>query len=462
MSHNVVIIGSGPAGMAAAKTLVAQGIHPTVIDENSKPGGQIYRQQPDNFTRTKKQLYGFDAKEAGQTLSEWQAIENQITYLPNHLLWNAAGNTLYLFDQQDPNYKELHWDSLIIANGATDRILPFSGWTLPGIYTLGAAQISLKNQGCVIGNEIVLAGNGPLLYLLAWQYLKAGANLKAILDYSSFRDQCKATINLLHAPKVVYKGVYFLSKLKRSGVKIVYNARLDSATGDEKVTGLHWHKEGETKASQYIECDAVAFGYGLRSETQIADLLGCEFEYHEQYHDWLPKVYDQRTSVPGLYLAGDGCGIAGVYAAQISGIKAANQILNTLNIPVSIKDSRTINKRLDHYITFSYGLTQAFPFPTTWAQNVPDDTVICRCENVTAGDIRATIHNKGCVELNQLKAHCRSGMGRCQGRGCSTAIRELLAYETNKSSNQVGRIRSQSPLKPIPIIVKEELTDEHH
>ncbi|MZI92017.1 NAD(P)-binding protein [Vibrio sp. CAIM 722] len=462
MNHNVVILGSGPAGMSAAKALVAQGIHPTVIDENGKSGGQIYRQQPDNFTRTKKQLYGFDAKEAEQTLDEWQAIQPHVTYLPHHLVWNAAGNTLYLFDQQRPKYKELHWDSLIIANGATDRILPFSGWTLPGIYTLGAAQIALKNQGCVIGSEIVLAGNGPLLYLLAWQYLKAGANLKAILDYSGFMDQCKATTKLLHAPKVVYKGVYFLTELKRAGVKIVYNARLDSANGDKKVTGIHWHKEGESKASHYIECDSIAFGYGLRSETQIPDLLGCEFYYHEQYRDWLPKLDNQQTTVPGLYLAGDGSGIAGVYAAKLSGEKAANQILSSLNLPVSEHASSAIDKRLGHYTTFSYGLTKAFPFPTTWAANVSDDTVICRCENVTAGDIRATVHNKGAEEMNQLKAHCRSGMGRCQGRVCSTAIHELLAYETNKPIDAVGRIRSQSPLKPIPIIVEEELADEHH
>ena len=462
MSHNVVIIGSGPAGMAAAKTLVAKGIHPIVIDENDRSGGQIYRQQPSNFTRTKKQLYGFDAKEAEQTLSEWQTIANQLTYLPNHLVWNAVGKTLYLFNQNKPGYREIEWDSLIVANGATDRILPFKGWTLPGIYTLGAAQIALKNQGCLIGQSVVLAGNGPLLYLLAWQYLKAGANIKAILDYSGFMDQCKATTKLLHAPKVVYKGLYFLAELKRAGVKIVYNARLDSAAGDEKVTGIFWHKQGQPHASEYLECDSVAFGYGLRSETQIPDLLGCQFHYHPEYRDWLPVLDNQQTSVPDLYLAGDGCGIAGVYAAKLSGEKAANQILQKLNLPVSTHDINNIDKQLSHFTTFSYGLTQAFPFPTTWAQEVPDETVICRCENVTAGDIRTMVRDRNCQEMNQLKAHCRSGMGRCQGRVCGTAIRELLAYETRQSSDAVGRIRAQSPLKPIPIIVEEEFADEHH
>ncbi|MCE0495263.1 NAD(P)/FAD-dependent oxidoreductase [Vibrio salinus] len=462
MTHNVVIIGAGPAGMSAAIALVEQGIHPTVIDENSKSGGQIYRQQPENFTRTKKQLYGFDAKEAEQALKNWQTIEDKITYLPRHMVWNASGQTLCLFDEVNSTYKEIAWDSLIIATGATDRILPFKGWTLPGVYTLGAAQIALKNQGCTIGSDVVIAGNGPLLYLLAWQYLKAGANIKAILDYSSFADQCKSSLKLIHAPKVMLKGLYYLASLKRAGVKIIHNARLNEAEGDNKVTGIKWNNSKAPEQTHHITCNAIAFGYGLRSETQLADLLGCQFHYHPIHHDWLPVLNEQQTSIPDLYMTGDNSGISGVYAAQISGKKAANQILNKLGLPVSNKKAKKLNRQLNHLKIFSHGLAQAFPFPELWAQDVSDDTVVCRCENITAGDIRTAIKTKNCTEINQLKAHSRSGMGRCQGRVCSTAIRELLAYETNNNSQNVGRIRSQSPLKPIPIVINEELADEAH
>lgn len=462
MNHNVVIIGTGPAGMSAAATLVEQGIYPTVIDESSKSGGQIYRQQPDNFSRSKKQLYGFDAKEAEQALATWGQTQRQINYLPQHMVWNASGKTLYLYDEAQKKYKEIEWDSLIIASGATDRILPFKGWTLPGVYSLGAAQIALKNQGCVIGSEIVLAGNGPLLYLLAWQYLKAGANIKAILDCSKFSDQTKASLKLMHAPKVMFKGLYFLSALKRAGIKIIHNAKLVEAKGTDKVTGVTWHEGSHPEQINDISCDSIAFGYGLRSETQLPDLLGCEFSYSSIYRDWLPVLNDQQTSITNLYLAGDNSGISGVYAAQISGKKAAHQILNKLNISISPKETQDLDRKLNHLQIFSHGLTQAFPFPDHWAANIKDETVICRCENITAGDIRATIKDRNCSEMNQLKAHSRGGMGRCQGRMCSTAIREILAYETKKSSDEVGRIRSQSPLKPIPIVFNEEVADETH
>ncbi len=466
MKHNVVIIGAGPAGMSAAATLVKQGIHPVVVDANSKSGGQIYRQQPDNFTRTKKQLYGFDAKEATQALKNWVNIEDKITYLPCHMVWNASGKTLCLYDETNSAYKEIEWDSLIIATGATDRILPFKGWTLPGIYTLGAAQIALKNQGCTIGNDIVIAGNGPLLYLLAWQYVKAGANIKAILDYSSFTDQCKASLKLIHAPKVMLKGLYYLASLKCTGIKIIHNARLNEAEsgskGEEKVTGIKWHTSKSSDEIHHITCDAIAFGYGLRSETQLADVLGCKFSFDPIHHDWLPVLNEQQTSIPDVYMTGDNSGISGVYSAQFSGKKAANQILNKLGLPVSDIETKKIDQQLNHLKTFSNGLAQAFPFPEQWAQDVSDDTIICRCENITAGDIRAAIKDKHCTEINQLKAHSRSGMGRCQGRVCHIAVRELLACETKNQSANVGRIRSQSPLKPIPIVVTEELVNETH
>ena len=184
-------------------------------------------------------------------------VKDQVTYLPKHLVWSASGNTLCLYDEVQSEYKEITWDSLIIATGATDRVLPFKGWTLPGVYTLGAAQIGLKTQGCTIGQNVVIAGNGPLLYLLAWQYLKAGANIKAILDSSSFADQCKASLKLLHVPKVMLKGLIFLAELKLAGIKIIRNARIDEATGETQVTGINWHLSSESNKKYHESCDVV-------------------------------------------------------------------------------------------------------------------------------------------------------------------------------------------------------------
>jgi len=446
MSVRAVIVGAGPAGVRAAQTLVAHGVRPVVVDEALRWGGQIYRQPPPGFTRAKKTLYGFEAGRADAVHSAMAGILDKIDYRPDTLVWSAEGSQLDLLRQGEMS--TLPYSHLIVATGATDRVLPFPGWTLPGIYTLGAAQVALKFQGCAIGSRVVFAGTGPLLYLIAYQYAKAGANVAAVLDTASFADKAAAVPAMLGQPALFAKGLYYLGWLRLHGIAVHQSVELTRANGGDRVQAMHWRKAGR---DHHIDCDGVGFGYALRPETQLPDLLGCRFRYDKLQRGALPeRDVAGRSSVAGVYLAGDGAGIMGADAAEWAGERAALALLADAGKTVDAARAASLEKRLAGVASFRQGLERAFPFPAGWASAAPDELVICRCEEITAGELRRCVADTGAREMNRLKALTRVGMGRCQGRTCGVAAAEILAQACAAQPDAVGRLRGQSPIKPLP------------
>jgi len=458
--HRVVIVGAGPAGVRAAETLVAAGVMPVVIDEAPRAGGQIYRQPPADagFARSKRTLYGMEAGKADAVHSTMACLLPKIDYRPDTLVWGCGAarlDTLHGGRQRTVPYSHL-----LIATGATDRVLPFSGWTLPGVYTLGAAQIALKSQGCAIGRRVVFAGTGPLLYLVAYQYAKAGAQVEAVLDTNPFSRQLAATPRLLRQPSTFAKGLYYVGWLAARGIRIERGVTLVRATGDKAVQAMTYRDSDQELT---IPCDAVGFGYGLRSETQLADLAGCRFRFDPINRAWLPeRDAAGRTSVPGVYLVGDGAGIAGADAAELAGRRAALAMLEDLGNPAGNANVQAQATKLDRQLAniaeFRIGLEQAFSPPADCASHWPDDMTVCRCEEIDAGALRRCIRAGEASEINRLKALTRVGMGRCQGRMCGAAAAELLSAETGKPIAEVGRLRGQAPIKPVPLSIA--MTDE--
>jgi NADPH-dependent 2,4-dienoyl-CoA reductase/sulfur reductase-like enzyme len=449
----IVIVGAGPAGVRAAEVLAAAGLRPVLVDENQRAGGQIYRQPPAGFVRSAKQLYGFESSKADALHRTFNKLRSHIDYLPETLVWNCAGRQLDLLGHgryQSLPYS-LPYSHLILCTGAIDRVLPFPGWLLPGVYTLGAAQVALKAQGCVIGSRIVLVGSGPLLYLLAYQYAKAGASIAAVLDTSSFSGKLRATFDLLKQPLTLAKGLYFFAWLRCHGVKVVEGVEKIAVSGEQKVKAISWHQNGR---EQTLECDAVASGFGLRSETQLADLAGCAFEFSQLNQQWLPqRDLAGRSSVKGVYLAGDGGGIAGADAAELAGKRAALALLEDLGKTIDLREGRRLDRALQRMQGFRRGLERAFPAPVAWARECADEEIICRCEEISAGELRRAVNHAGTLEMNRLKALTRVGMGRCQGRVCSAAAAEILACSAGKSLAEIGRLRGQPPIKPFPVAV---------
>ncbi|MCK0545218.1 NAD(P)/FAD-dependent oxidoreductase [Pseudomonas syringae pv. aptata] len=441
----IAIVGAGPAGIRAAQTLLAHGIKACLIDEGLRGGGQVYRRQPDNFQRSAKALYGFESAKAVAVHEALDTLAAHIDYRPQTLVWNAEDHQLDTL--QNGTAATVDFSHLIVATGATDRILPVPGWTLPGVYSLGAAQVALKYQGCAIGQRVVFCGSGPLLYLVAYQYAKAGAKVLAVLDSAPFSAQCKALPALLGQPATLAKGIYYRAWLSAHGIPVHQGAQLTRIDGEKRVDGVQWQRNGK---SGHMACDAVAFAHALRSETQLADLLGCEFAWSALNRAWLPTRDEcGRSSVSGIYLAGDGAGIMGADAAEMAGELAALGLLQDIGVVADTARTDTLKTALRRIERFRHGLETAFPFPEDWAATVADDTLVCRCEEVSAGEIRSAVQD-GHWEINRVKAMCRVGMGRCQGRMCGLAAAEIIARESGRHVEHVGRLRGQAPIKPLP------------
>jgi NADPH-dependent 2,4-dienoyl-CoA reductase/sulfur reductase-like enzyme len=443
------IVGAGPAGIRAAQTLAKHGVRPVLIDEAARAGGQIYRRPPAHFSRPPETLYGSEAARATAVHAAIDDLQDRIDYRPDSLVWNVQDAGLDVLHGPTQTTRTVPYGQLIVATGATDRVLPVPGWTLPGVYTLGGAQVALKFQGCAIGARVVLAGTGPLLYLVAWQHAKAGVDVAAVLDTARFGDQLAAVPALLRQPAVFLKGVHYVAWLRAHGVPVRRGVRLLRMEGDERVRAVVWSEAGREHT---LDCDAVGFGYALRSETQLADLLGCRFAFAPLHRAHLPeRDAAGRSSVAGVYLAGDGAGIMGADAAEWAGELAALTLLADHGMAIDTQRAELLQQRLARLTGFRAGLERAFPFPSDWAAQAPDELVVCRCENVTAGELRRSVADGGADELNRLKALTRVGMGRCQGRMCGVAAAEILAHATGQPVQQVGRFRGQAPIKPIPI-----------
>jgi len=457
--RQVVIIGAGPAGVRAAETLVQEGVQPIVLDEGALWGGQIYRQPlpSGKFKRSKRTLYGFEWAKADHLHQTMARLQPLVDYRPETVVWNVEEKSLDVLSKGE--LERVPFTHLIIASGATDRILPLPGWTLPGCFTMGGAQIALKAYGCAIGRKVVFAGTGPLLYLVAYQYAKAGAHVVAVLDTSDWSRQRAAVPRLLHLPGVFAKGLYYLAALRRRGVRVERNVRLLGLEGQESVEGIRWTyrnaKPGTEENIQQLECDAVGIGYGLRPETQLADVARCRFVYSERDRCWIPETDAAgRTSVAGIYVAGDGASIAGADAAELAGKRAGLAVLHDLDVIAAQHDAlhtmQEINRKLDRITRFREGIEHAFPMPEGISTDWPDDLTICRCEEVSAGTLRTCIQAGGITEINRLKAVTRVGMGRCQGRMCGTAATVLMSDELGLPLKEVGRLRAQAPIKPLP------------
>lgn len=451
----VIIIGAGPAGVRCAETLLAAGLRPTVIDENRRAGGQIYRRQPDNFTRPYAKLYGTEAGKAQALHQSFDALIGKIDYQPETLAWNIADGNVHVASGE--RTKALPYDALVICSGATDRLMPVKGWHLAGTYSLGAAQIALKAQACAIGRQVVFMGTGPLLYLVASQYVKAGAQVVAVLDTSPLAGRFAALPKLLARPSVLLNGMALVASIKRAGVQVLTGITPVEITGDTE-TGVRGVVVSDASGVTHtFACDALAMGYHLRPETQLADLARCAFRFDPETRQWLPEVReDGRTTVPGVYLAGDGMRVQGADAAEIAGRLAAMAVLKDHGREVASDQLQQLRAQQATMERFRRGLAQAFPWPAQQAAQLPDDAIVCRCEAITAGELRRVVCDMGAQEANRAKALSRVGMGRCQGRYCGHAGAEVIASAAGVPIEQVGRLRGQAPVKPLSMAVREE------
>lgn len=444
----VAIVGAGPAGVRAAEALAQAGLRPIVFDEAQRAGGQIYRQPPPGAERPGEDLYGFEAGKAKSVHAVLSDLGERVVYRPRTLVWNVYEQRLDTLT--DGGFGEQAFDRLILATGAMDRVIPFPGWTLPGVFTLGGAQIALKAQGVSIGRRVAFVGAGPLLPLIAHQYAKAGAEVVAVLDVTPFSAKARQAAGLLAQPATFAKGLYYTARNALRGGTRASGVRKLRVEGDGRVEALVW--TGADGREHRVACDAVGASFGLRSESQLADLAGCRFAFDPVTRQWAPeRTTAGRSSRPEVYLAGDGAGIGGADVAELQGRRAALAVLEDIGRPVDASEVARLDAALARQARFRDALEAAYPYPDHLVASIADDEILCRCEGVTAGALREAVREKGATEVNRVKAFTRIGMGRCQGRVCGHAAAELVALERGCPVSEAGRLRGQPPVKPIPV-----------
>lgn len=447
-----VVIGAGPAGMRAAITLAHHGIKPILLDEAPRPGGQGYRSPAPGIALDIATLMGSQRAKYEKLHRLFATNGSAIDYRPGTSVWAIDAQTLYVEHQGRTG--TIAFDALIIASGATDRMFPLPGWTLPGVFSLGGAQIALKDQGAFIGRKVAFAGSSPLLALAAIQYKAMGATIAGVFDTTPFAAKVKALPQLLRAPETAWRGVSYLARLGLSGVPLHFGVTLLRVEGSHGAEALAL-KDADGRHS-HIECDAVALGYGLKPETQLAELAGADFSFDPLFRLWLPVTDVDGRAGPSLYLAGDGAAIGGADAAEASGALAALALLSDNGLAIEQRRIKDLRKTVERLRDFQRGLAQAFAWPYPSASDLPDETMVCRCENVSAGEIRTAL-DAGFVppEVNRVKAMTRCGMGRCQGRMCGPALQEIVAAKAAIPVAIAGRLRGQAPIKPVALSASE-------
>ncbi len=449
--YDLVIIGAGPAGMAAASTVSSHGLKVVILDEQAAPGGQIYRSisTPAIADET---ILGADYYHGRTLLSGLQYSGAE--YLPGSTVWEVAEDLTIRFSRLGKS-QQIKAKKLLIATGAQERPVPFSGWTLPGVMTCGAAQILLKSSGLTPSGPLVLAGSGPLLLLIAAQLNRAGVKIAAILDTTPKGRYLKSMRYLTGALRnlpLLIKGVNLLLELKRAGIKYENNVTQLKATAghEEHLTNVHYQT---SQGVHEIHCNTLLVHQGVVPNVQLTRALQLEHQWDELQQCWKPTLDSWgESSHESIFVAGDSGGIAGARAAEYMGQISAQRIVQQLGkltqealLKGTAKAGRSLSRQqaIRPFLDAMYQPADAFLKPA-------DETLVCRCEEVTAGQIR-TMVAQGCTGPNQTKAFSRAGMGPCQGRLCGLTVAQIIADERKVPVNEVGYYKIRSPIKPLTI-----------
>lgn len=452
----IVIIGGGPAGLSAAISAAKMGAKVIVIDENKTLGGQVYRQWPSTFDIKGASFSDKDSADGQMLLKQIGEMADSITIWKDSTVWSAS-NSRRLTITRNNNLVFLDADAVIIAVGAYERILPVQGWTLPGVMTSGGAQVLLKNQLVRPGRRALFAGSGPLQLVIANQMLKAGMEIVAVAESATFFDKWPYCFGLIHQPQLAAKGLKYLFNLKKSKVRLLRPYMLRSVGGHQAVERVVLNKVDSRfrpipGMMQSFEVDTVCIGYGLIPSVQLTSMIGCTHSYQALQNVWTPD-YDKQmqTSKEGVFVAGDGAGVAGALVARYEGALAgmfAAAHVGATSFDKAKQTAQPVYEKLTSLYKFRKSMDRIYPAPPVVNDFFTEDTVICRCEDVTAGDIFKAIHN-GAIDLNSIKRLTRVGMGYCQGVTCMPVVAAILAQETGIRPECIDMMTPRPPLKPV-------------
>lgn len=448
---DVVVIGAGPAGMSTAISLKRFDVSVLVVDEQSCPGGQIWREVEKVSQTPTGKLLGDEYQSGSKLVSEFRRCG--AVYQPQTKVWKIESGWK-VFLKVEGQLERIDTSYVVIATGAQERPAPFPGWTLPGVLTVGAAQVLLKNAQEIPQAPVWVVGSGPLTLLYMVQLLKAGGHIAGWIDTSASGLWRRVLPHLFTACcnlKMLSKGIYWLLKLRAAGVHPIRKVTSWKAIGNSQVEAIEYTTTNGEQC--HHPAKVVLTHEGVIPQIYISQSLGCEHVWHAGQSCWVPKLNRfGETSQSGIFVAGDGANIGGVKLALYRGEQVALGIarkLERLTDSSLCKKIDEIERKSRPFIRLRPMLDAMYP-PAAQIFNPADETIVCRCELLSAGDIRKEAH-RGVAGCNQLKAFTRAGMGPCQGRQCGTVINHLIAQAQQKPVTEVETIRIRPPLKPITL-----------
>ena len=452
----VAVIGSGPAGLAAASEAAAHGLSVTLFDDNSMPGGQYLRQMPGSFRREAPTV--FDKLKAHHASFLKLTNHPNVQYMSDTVVWGVFTDKVIAYASGlESGY--IRADHIIIAAGAYDRAVPFPGWTLPGVMAAGGVQNLIKSQRIVPGGRVLITGNGPLILLVAYNLHRAGCNIVQVQEAGPKKVRALDLLRLLNVPSLLMNGFLYNGALLRAGIPLKRGMTVLEARGDDEVTEVlvaPIDPSGRVNRSKArsIKTETLVTGFGLTSSSEITRLLGSEHVYRSSQGGWIPLRSDElETSIPGVFAVGDCASIQGAEIAflegRIAGLNVAMRLARETNRD-GPKKIRSLKRKIARFHRFQSGIEKLFAPPNNFLSLITDETVVCRCEDVTAGEIYDKIQG-GINDINSIKTLTRTGMGRCQGRNCLGTLAEIVHAETKCELSDSAFPRVRPPVKPISI-----------
>ncbi|MBC3841238.1 FAD-dependent oxidoreductase [Streptacidiphilus sp. 4-A2] len=448
---DLAVIGAGPAGTAAVNAAADLGLSCVLLDAGALPGGQFYRQPAPGLRAAEPQaLHHHWPVFAGllRRLERHRAA-GRVRYLPGHHVWSVSGSAGQwrvhaVGGPEGDTALTVPARAVLCATGSHERQLPFPGWTLPGVVGAGGAQAMLKSGLVLPGRRVVVAGSGPLLLAVAVSLARAGAEVPLVAEASGYAGYARRPGALAANPGKLAEGAAHAAWLLRHRVRVRTRSAVVAAHGGDRVEAVtvarldrDWRPVPGT--GRTVACDALAVGHGLLPQLELALALGCRVRTLPDGSPALEVDAGQLTSVPGFWAAGESTGVGGAELALLEGELTARSVASALGRAQPGENPgrlRTLLRRRAALRGFAELMAERHRPGAGWADWLSADTEVCRCEEVTAQEVREAVDELGAGDVRTVKLLTRAGMGWCQGRMCGPAVARLAGGDSDPAGTR--------------------------
>ncbi|HET7899789.1 MAG TPA: FAD-dependent oxidoreductase [Candidatus Nanopelagicales bacterium] len=442
--YDVVVVGAGPSGMAAAAQAAAGGLRVALLDQQSRTGGAYWRHRPADA-----EAEASDAHHDWATFRRITARLEGVDRLMQHAVWaiEPVADGFVVRATRGEVARErvrISATAVVVATGAHERVTPFRGWTLPGVMTAGGGQSLLKGAGVVPGHRVVVAGSGPLLLVVADGMLRAGVDVVAVAEAGHPTTYGLRPSSWSGLVSRTGEAAAYIRNLASNRVPVHAGYRVVEARGTDRVDRVVIASNRGRRREYDVDALLVSHGFTPQLELLVTAGAGTRVDSDGS----LVAVVDdqQRTNVPGLFATGEVTGVGGASLAILEGYVAGRAVAGT-DVTPSLHERIAVHRR------FARAMHAVHRAPSI--ADLPDDELVCRCEEVSAGEVRAACRELGVDDARSAKLMTRAGMGLCQGRMCGRAVTDLVAVASGRAPDEVSAERWAVRLPALPVTMDE-------